>query len=78
MGVATACYPDAHPESPSIDDDRCWTCHKFNADSDFAPALGGDPIRFVSFRGFGKQDLSLGSCGYGASGSGGRTVFSNA
>jgi methylenetetrahydrofolate reductase (NADPH) len=36
MGVATACYPDAHPESPSIDDDLRWTCHKFNAGSDFA------------------------------------------
>ncbi|WP_319584200.1 methylenetetrahydrofolate reductase [uncultured Pseudodesulfovibrio sp.] len=36
MGVATACYPDAHPESPSIDDDLRWTCHKFNAGADFA------------------------------------------
>lgn len=36
MGVATACYPDAHPESSSIDDDLRWTCHKFNAGSDFA------------------------------------------
>ncbi|WP_272699592.1 methylenetetrahydrofolate reductase [Desulfovibrio sp. Fe33] len=36
IGVATACYPDAHPESPSIDDDLRWTCHKFNAGSDFA------------------------------------------
>lgn len=36
MGVATACYPDAHPESPSIDDDLRWTCHKFNSGSDFA------------------------------------------
>ena len=36
MGVATACYPDAHPESASIDDDLRWTCHKFNAGSDFA------------------------------------------
>ena len=36
MGVATACYPDAHPESPSIDDDLRWTCHKFNAGADYA------------------------------------------
>lgn len=36
MGVATACYPDAHPESISIDDDLRWTCHKFNTGSDFA------------------------------------------
>lgn len=36
MGVATACYPDAHPESSSIDDDLRWTCHKFNTGSDFA------------------------------------------
>ncbi|MGE4504389.1 MAG: methylenetetrahydrofolate reductase [Desulfovibrionaceae bacterium] len=36
MGVATACYPDAHPESLSIDDDLRWTCHKFNAGCDFA------------------------------------------
>lgn len=36
MGVGTACYPDAHPESVSIDDDLRWTCHKFNSGSDFA------------------------------------------
>jgi len=36
MGVATACYPDAHPESPSIEDDLKWTCRKFESGSDFA------------------------------------------
>lgn len=35
MGVAAACYPDAHPESPSIDDDLRWTCHKFNTGAEF-------------------------------------------
>ncbi|EGB14436.1 Methylenetetrahydrofolate reductase (NAD(P)H) [Pseudodesulfovibrio mercurii] len=34
-GVAAACYPDAHPESGSIDDDLRWTCHKFNTGADF-------------------------------------------
>ena len=36
MGVAAACYPDAHPESRSIDDDLRWTCHKFNTGAEFA------------------------------------------
>jgi methylenetetrahydrofolate reductase (NADPH) len=35
MGVGVACYPDSHPESPSIEDDLKWTCHKLNAGSDF-------------------------------------------
>ncbi|BCS89834.1 methylenetetrahydrofolate reductase [Pseudodesulfovibrio sediminis] len=34
--AGTACYPDAHPESGSIEDDLKWTCHKFEAGSDFA------------------------------------------
>jgi len=35
MGIAMACYPDAHPESGSIEDDLKWTCHKFETGADF-------------------------------------------
>ncbi|MBG0790044.1 MAG: methylenetetrahydrofolate reductase [Desulfovibrionaceae bacterium] len=35
MGIGVACYPDAHPESPSIEDDVEWTCRKFRAGADF-------------------------------------------
>ena len=34
--VGTACYPDAHPESTSIEEDLNWTCHKLSTGSDFA------------------------------------------
>nr|WP_321512802.1 methylenetetrahydrofolate reductase [uncultured Pseudodesulfovibrio sp.] len=34
--VGTACYPDAHPESSSIEEDLEWTRHKLSTGSDFA------------------------------------------
>jgi len=34
--IGTACYPDAHPESTSIEEDLEWTRHKLSAGSDFA------------------------------------------
>ncbi|MCJ2164739.1 MULTISPECIES: methylenetetrahydrofolate reductase [unclassified Pseudodesulfovibrio] len=36
MGISIACYPDAHPEASSIEDDLKWTCHKLDAGADFA------------------------------------------
>jgi len=36
MGIATACYPDVHPNSESVESDLRWTCHKFNVGAEFA------------------------------------------
>lgn len=35
MGLAAACYPEAHPESATIVEDLEWTRRKFNSGADF-------------------------------------------
>lgn len=35
LGLAVACYPEAHPESPTVEDDLDWTRRKLDAGADF-------------------------------------------
>ncbi len=35
LGLAVACYPEAHPESPTVEQDLAWTRRKLDAGADF-------------------------------------------
>jgi methylenetetrahydrofolate reductase (NADPH) len=35
IGIGGACYPEAHPESPSADEDLRWTVHKVSCGTTF-------------------------------------------
>jgi methylenetetrahydrofolate reductase (NADPH) len=35
LGIGGACYPEAHPESPSADEDLSWTVHKVASGVEF-------------------------------------------